>query len=304
MATNQTQPQDGKNLAGFSAELAMFKTDIVDLVCQKITQYRDKGELHLPENYSVENAQKSAWLKLQTTKDADKKLALNVCTKDSIANAILDMVIQGLNPAKDQCYFIAYGQTLVCQRSYFGTMAVAKMVEPRIKDISAQEVYKGDTFKYTIEKARKKVMSHVQDLENVNKEEIVAAYCTIEFKDGSEWSDIMTINEIKQSWAQGINYKEGGNGAHQKFTADMAKKTVVNRACKPIIKSSADKTLLRHFNRSGEIDAEIELETDIEENANTGPVIEAQAKVHNEDQPQNQPPKPPQNSQAEGDRGF
>ncbi len=71
---------------------------------------------------------KSAWLILQAAVDKDKKPVLEVCSKNSIANALLDMVVQGLNPAKKQCYFIAYGNGLACQRSYFGTMAVTKQV--------------------------------------------------------------------------------------------------------------------------------------------------------------------------------
>jgi recombination protein RecT len=38
---------------------------------------------------------------------------LQACTRDSIANALLDMAVQGLNPAKKQGYFIAYGKQLV-----------------------------------------------------------------------------------------------------------------------------------------------------------------------------------------------
>jgi recombination protein RecT len=109
-------------------QLAMVKKDTVDIVAAKVKQFQENGELHFPANYSPENAMKSAWLILQTIKDRNQKPALEVCTRDSVANALLDMVVQGLNPAKKQCYFIVYGNQLVCQRSYFGTMAVTKRV--------------------------------------------------------------------------------------------------------------------------------------------------------------------------------
>ena len=123
-----------------ATELALIKKDVVDVVGKKAQEFVSRGELHLPPNYSVENAMKSAWLILQNTVDKDKKPVLQNCTKDSIANALLDMAVQGLNPAKKQGYFIAYGRQLVFQRSYFGTMAVTKL-EAGPKHIFAEDVY-------------------------------------------------------------------------------------------------------------------------------------------------------------------
>src|SRR5690606_24667209 len=109
-----------------SKDLALVKKDTVDVVAEKVRQFQERGEIHFPTNYSPENALKSAWLVLQETKDKNGKPVLQSCTKNSIANALLNMVVQGLTPAKQQGYFIAYGQQLVFQRSYFGTMAVTK----------------------------------------------------------------------------------------------------------------------------------------------------------------------------------
>lgn len=102
--------------------------DLVDSVSHKLRKFADKGELVLPSNYSIENALKSAWLMLQETVDKDKRPVLLACTKASIANALLDMAVQGLNPGKKQCYFIAFGTKLLCLRSYFGAMVVAERV--------------------------------------------------------------------------------------------------------------------------------------------------------------------------------
>ena len=51
------------------------------------------------------------------------------------------MVTQGLSPAKTQCYFIPYGNTVKLNRSYFGTMKVVKQL-PEVKDIYAQIILK------------------------------------------------------------------------------------------------------------------------------------------------------------------
>lgn len=247
---------------------AITKSDIVDVVAGRVRGFMERGEMHLPDNYSPENALKSAYLKLQETKDKSGKPVLSVCTSASIANSLFDMVIQGLNPAKNQCYFIAYGQQLVCQRSYFGSMAVVKNVAGA-KDVWGEVVYKGDVFEYEIRGKVKKIIKHGQKLENVDGKNIVAAYAVIEFDDRPDHTEIMTIADIKQAWAQGQTYKEGGSSVHHKFAAEMAKKTVINRACKAFINSSSDSSILvGAYNRADDARAEDEIDTEIEEQAN------------------------------------
>lgn len=278
-------------------QLALLKKDTVDVVANRIRQFQEKGELHLPANYSPENAMKSAWLILQSTLDRDKKPVLQVCTKDSIANALLDMVVQGLNPAKKQGYFIAYGKQLVFQRSYFGTMALAKQVDDTIQDIIAEVVYDGDTFKYRINRGKKEVTEHEQSLENVNGQKIKAAYCIIIDKNGEvKRTEIMTIDEIKQAWRQSQMkpVDEKGNikadSTHGKFTAEMCKKTVINKACKAIINSSSDSHLFKQsFNRTSEVIAEEEMAQEIAEQAN-GEVIDITPDDYTEDEPAQEEP--------------
>ncbi len=74
--------------------VALIQKDITDAVSQNIERLQSEG-LSLPPNYSHSNALKSAFFKLQETTDRSGKPALEVCTKESIANALLDMVVQG-----------------------------------------------------------------------------------------------------------------------------------------------------------------------------------------------------------------
>ena len=248
--------------------LAVIKKDVVDVVGKKVQEFVSRGELHLPPNYSVENAMKSAWLILQNTVDKDKRPVLQVCTKDSIANSLLDMAVQGLNPAKKQGYFIAYGKQLVFQRSYFGTMAVTKRVAGA-KDIFAEIVYKGDEFEYTIKNGNKYITKHIQRIENVDPGNIVAAYCTIVFDDDRQFTDVMTWPEIQKAWSKSKMNPDKEGSTHKDFAQEMARKTVINRACKRYLNSSDDGSLLmQHINRADEIAAEAEVEAEIEENAN------------------------------------
>jgi len=265
-----------------ATDLALIKKDVVDVVGKKVQEFVARGELHLPPNYSVENAMKSAWLILQNTVDKDKRPVLQVCTRDSIANALLDMAVQGLNPAKKQGYFIAYGRQLVFQRSYFGTMAVTKRVAGA-KDIFAELVYKGDEFEYTIHRGNKVITKHVQRIENVDPDNIVAAYCTIIFDDDRQFTDIMTWAEIQKAWSKSKMNPDKEGSTHKEFAQEMARKTVINRACKRYLNSSDDGSLLMyHVNRADEVAAEAEVEAEIAENANQE-IIDVEFEVMDEE---------------------
>lgn len=274
-------------------QVAVVERNIVNGVANRVREFQKNGELVFPDNYIPENALKSAFLVLQETQDKNYKPVLETCTKPSISNALLSMVVQGLNPDKKQCYFIAYGNKLVLQRSYFGAMHVAKTVDSNIEEIYAAVVYEGDDFEYEIKHGKERVIKHTQKLGNINKDKIIAAYATILYKDGTELSTIMTIDQIKQAWKQSPMkpVDEKGNvkvgSTHDKFTEEMAKKTVVNRACKYVINSSSDTNIIAKFAK--ELDSEIaEAETQaiIEENANqeyidfdNGEIIEAEMQV-------------------------
>lgn len=267
----------GPNTATHQNPLALVKRDTVDIVAQKVREFQQSGELHLPANYSAENAMKSAWLTLQTTTDKDKRLALQVCTRDSIANSLLDMVVQGLNPAKKQCYFLVYGNQLVCQRSYFGDMALVQQRVLPGSEIWYGVIYQGDQFEYAIERGRRVITKHIQALGNVAPDKIQAAYCVIEPGSGRPaHTEIMTIDQIKRSWQQSQTYKDNGNGVHQKFTDQMCLRTVIRRACKAVINASSDDyLLLERVNRSDEQMAEAEVEAEAAAHAN-GEVIDTE----------------------------
>jgi len=67
--------------------------DIITNVAITLRKFTEDKELLLPDDYSIENALKSAWLILQETVDKDKKPVLEVCSRASIANGLLDMAV-------------------------------------------------------------------------------------------------------------------------------------------------------------------------------------------------------------------
>ena len=247
--------------------LAMIKKDTVDIVANKVKEFQESGELHFPANYSPENAMKSAWLLLQDIKDKTGNPALQACSKDSIANSLLDMVVQGLNPAKKQGYFIAYGKTLSFQRSYFGTMAVT-LRATGAKSIDAAVIFEGDEVDYEMVNGRVTDLKHKQKFGNQDKA-ILGAYCTIIEKDGSVYIELMTIAEIEKSWGQSKMNPKGESSTHKKFPQEMAKRTVINRACKKFLNASDDNSLvMKHFHSSDEALEEAQLAVEIQGNAN------------------------------------
>ncbi|MGX9931987.1 recombinase RecT [Virgibacillus salarius] len=257
-------------------QLAMVKKDTVDVVADKVKQFQEQGELHFPANYSPENAMKSAWLKLQEVKAKSGNSYVPVlehCTRDSVANALLDMVVQGLNPSKNQGYFIAYGKSLTFQRSYFGTMAVTKRVTGA-KSIDAAVIYEGDDVDYEMVNGRIKNLSHKQKFGNMNKDNIIGAYCVIDLGE-NVYTELMTIEEIRQAWSQSQMWgkeqtQEKKGSTHDNFRQEMAKKTVINRACKKFLNSSDDGSLvMNHFLGTDERAEEARAQEEIDTNANS-----------------------------------
>ncbi|RFA37059.1 recombinase RecT [Virgibacillus dokdonensis] len=234
-------------------QVAIIQKDITDDVNKSLTRLQDDG-LQLPVNYNASNALKSAFFKLREIKDKNGKPALEVCTRESVANSLLDMVVQGLSPAKTQCYFIVYGNQLQLNRSYFGTQAVLKRLM-NVKDIWANVIFDGDVFDYEIDGGREKLLKHETKFQNRDND-ILGAYAVVKTSDDEEILTVMTKKEIHAAWGQS---KSKGQAVHNKFPQEMAKRTVINRAAKAFINTSDDSDLLVDaINRSTENEYENE----------------------------------------------
>ena len=269
-------------------QLAHAQKNITDDVNNSLSRLKDEG-LVLPSNYNASNALKSAFFKLQELKDKDGRPALESCSRESIANSLLDMVVQGLSPAKTQCYFIPYGKQLQLNRSYFGTQAVLKRLT-NVKDIWANVIFEGDVFDYEIDGGREKLIKHETKFENRDKP-IIGAYAVVKTIDDIELLTIMTRKEIETSWSQAKT-----KAVQNKFPQEMAKRTVINRAAKNFINTSDDSDLLvQAINNSTENEYDHErvdvtpdeVNKEISENANSE-IIDVGFKEPEEDPEQHQ----------------
>lgn len=233
-------------------QLSLTKVDALNTVSQKIAALQKDQKIVMPQNYSAENAINSAWLLLQDTKDKNSNLALEVCTKNSIIESLYNMVLQGLSPAKKQCYFIVRGKQLCLDKSYFGAQVAAKRLNG-VKDVVANVIYEDDVFEYGIdpETGYKKIYKHEQSLENIDTAKIKGVYAYIIKEDGQNDLEVMSMAQVKASWNMGA--MKGGSGAHKNFADQMALKSVINRLCKRYVNTADDSDLLAEaFNNSDE----------------------------------------------------
>lgn len=220
-----------------------FTEATVTSVLSRIAEIQATGEIVLPPDYVPENAVRAAWLILQGVVDRAGNPALDVCTKESIANAFLDMVTSGLSVSKKQGYFQVYGNKLQFDQSYIGDITIAKRVA-NVKEVNAVTVYEDDEFEYEVDlsNGRKKVTKHKQKLQNIDLTKIVGAYAIVTYNDASTDTEIMTITQIRTSWSMGG--AKGNSPAHNKFTDQMCEKTVISRSLKIETSSSDDKGLM------------------------------------------------------------
>lgn len=260
-----------------NTQISIQEKNITDQVQKRIKELSTQGNISFPKNYNYSNALKSAYLILSETLDKDKKPVLESCSKESIINTLFDMCLQALSPAKKQCYFVAYGKKLQLVKSYLGNIAATKRLKG-VKNVFANCIYKGDTFEYKIdqETGLKKITVHDQQFQNIDIENILGAYAVVVMEDGNNYVEVMTMKQIRNAWNQGA--AKGNSGAHKNFTDEMARKTVINRACKNFVCTSDDSDLLiESINRTNEyipIDEDDvektknEVHEEIKENAN------------------------------------
>ena len=217
--------------------LKRMQEETTQQIMDRVTGWQETGEVVLPKGDHVGNAIKLAWLYLQTVENLQHQKAIDYCTKDSICNALLNMVINGEYPQK-HCYFIMYGNRLEWQARYLGKLMRTKR-DTEIEKVNAQVIYEGDEFVYTIdENGEKQLVKHVPNLANIDNTKILAAYAVVINKDGTRHIEVMTRTQIQKAWEQGA--MKGKSGAHTNFTDQMCMKTVIQRACKIALDSTAD----------------------------------------------------------------
>lgn len=247
-------------------------------VIQKLDGYIADKQIIMPVNYSYGNALNQAQLMLQDNYDI-----MNNCTPNSIAKAMLDMAILGLNPAKEQCYFIKYGSQATLKPSYKGKVAICKRIDSTILDITGRAVKDGEIFEFEDDiDGYSTIIKHQRTLLSMDSKNIVGAYATILYKDGKKpRSLIMTFDRIKKSWAMSQMKPILADGSvkpgstHEKFSEEMCIRTVINKICGPIISHSDDGSLFSKTAMAVDIEeSAAQAKVEIQEKQSSGPYID------------------------------
>lgn len=258
----------------------------VDRVGEQLQALVSEG-LQLPPDYAVSTALKAAGLMLQTVTvkiDGKYQPALEACSRRSVANALLDMAVQALDPSRKQCYFIAYntkgkGPEVCCQRSYYGDemLAVRVLVAAGYQDVKirAEVVYKKDTFRYRLEDGQKVITLHEQELGNISTsvEDVVAGYCVVTCDGQQHRTVVRTLAQIRTAWNHSKTWQPGKGGTFHEDTPDHAvRRTVIRRACTEVFNSSKDSHLTRAILRQSQVATVGEMAEERSQLANVTPI--------------------------------
>ena len=273
MSTKQEIQTQGQQQASL-----VVNNSFIDGLSKQLQEKTQYG-LSFPKDYNPTNALMGAYLILKETVDKNGKCILDSCSQASIANSLMDMATLGLNASKKQGYFIAYGGKCQFQKSYFGNITLAR--RNGLKDVRAEIIYEGDTFRYHIEDGMKIIDEHTQDFMNIDVDKVVGAYAVGIMEDGRKVVEVMNINQLKKAWNQRMGgLKEDASSTHTKFRDQMAKKTVINRLCKMIGNTSTDGNIAEISDRLDEIeDVDIvaeDVKYEVEQNAQSVEFVDAE----------------------------
>ena len=209
--------------------------ELADSLFDTFNQMYDNGQLHVPENYSIGNALKSALNVIMTSEQCDKLVA---CTTESKKQALTEYVVQGLDASKKQAYFIPYGSKMQLMRSYFGDVCVTKQTG-LIQDVYAVVIYEGDTVEIGFDDyGRETLIKHTTTFENRDNA-IKGAYAVAVGNNDYKMYSFMTRKELEASWDMS---KAKTSKFLNNFQQEASKRTVIRRLVKMIFNTSLNTT--------------------------------------------------------------
>lgn len=241
MEKNSTKNQMEISVQQLQKQGLVMPKNITDKVFNTLSVYQSQGSVNFPQNYSVGNALKSAWLIYQQ----DAKL--QACDPNSVANALLDMCIGGLNPSKSQCYFVPMGNKCTLMTSYFGKQTMVKRIKG-VKDVRADVIYRDTKYELIVDVFGNDDIKITEPcpLDKRKNENIIGAWARIildqEIFGTDSFVTIMTLEDIQNAFNMG-NAK-GASKAHKSFLNEMAKKTAINRCIKNFVNTRDDQDII------------------------------------------------------------
>ena len=184
-------------------------TQVINQAIEQFDNMIAKDHFDLPEKYSYKNAiQQTRFLLNKGIESGQNKgkTILDVCTPQSIMQSVIEMAQKGLNPAKEQCYFIPYGNTCTLSVSYQGKIAIAKREGEDIKDVFGYAVYKDDEFEldFNITNGTYNIKNYKPNVTKWSKDTLIGAFAVITNNENKvKYTEYMTMEQIRNAWGMG-----------------------------------------------------------------------------------------------------
>lgn len=238
MTKNQIQTKTNNEIKTLEQQF-IEKKPLIEDVINNIVLANYKSEFGYSEREIAEKKQNAHLflIKLLGAKDTAKRPAILTASEDSIRECALTYLNGDYDLFKNQGYLFPYGSELKFMVSKDGYVALAKKLNPDIEDFYYDVVYKKDEFEYEKIAGKTIITKHKQKLENITAkiEDIVCAYATCVFKDGTHIADIMTLQEIYNSLATA---QKSMSDTHKKNPKIMLSKFPLRRLAKTKIYQS------------------------------------------------------------------
>lgn len=198
----------------------------------KIQAYMELG-MTIPEGFSPANSLKKARFMLNDMKVGGKPV-LEVCTEESVMQALLDSVAKGLDFSESQIYFIPRNNQMTTMESVYGRIVRAKRASKFYKPIVGY-VHEGDIFDFgvDIQTGYTKIIDHKTSIENLDNP-FIAAYAYVTDNDGNTDVFVMTRKEWLKSWTKSSN----GASVAKDFERDMIYRTIIKKSTKSLVNSN------------------------------------------------------------------
>lgn len=199
-------------------QLTVFQDSLTKQLARQFSRHRADKDLE----WAAEKQYALALLR--------KNPALQSCSPESFATAMLDVAFTGLSlsPTLGLAYLIPYKGEVQFKPSYKGFEQLVHRAGT-IKSIQTALVREGDSFQVQTVNNRR-VIHHVEHHKPDAK--TIAAYAILLYSNGGEYIEVMNSLELKAVEAQAKSVPRGGMVWDSPWRGEMERKAVLRRALK------------------------------------------------------------------------
>lgn len=209
--SNQVKKQQVKPLALFE---------------QSLDSLLKKGIEAIPQNVNSDRLKINALMKISQDENLNKFAQSNA---GQLAQIVYNFVTLGLDMLQNEAYIIPFGKTPTIIIDYKGELKLAKTysVEP-IKKIYSRVVFENDNYYFDGD-----IFVHNFDPFSLERGERIGAFCTIEYMNGTQHTEYVTTEDIKNVMAVSKTASRT-DSVWNKWTDSMWQKTVIKKAMKTV----------------------------------------------------------------------